>query len=89
MPRGLGFRIDTDEEFRKDAYLFGEAQGRIVVSVSPEKLDAFVELVAASDIDFTNLGEVGGNAIVIDEEEYGSVHTFKEKYDHAIGDMMS
>ncbi|MBK7886056.1 MAG: phosphoribosylformylglycinamidine synthase subunit PurL [Bacteroidetes bacterium] len=89
MPRGLGFRIDTDEEYRKDAYLFGEAQGRIVVSVSPEKLDAFVELVAASDIDFTNLGEVGGNAIVIDEEEYGSVHTFKEKYDHAIGDMMS
>ncbi len=88
MPRGFGFRIDTDEELRKDACLFGESQGRIVVSVSPEKLDAFVEMVAASDVDFTNLGEVGGNAIVINEEEYGSVESFREKYDSALGNLM-
>ena len=34
--------------------------------------------------------EISGQdtAIVIDEEEYGSVHTFKEKYDNSIGDLM-
>lgn len=89
MPRGLGFRIDTDEDFRKDAFLFGEAQGRILVSVSPEKLDAFVELVVAADIDFTNLGEVGGNAIVIDGEEYGNIDHYKNMYDNSLGELMS
>jgi phosphoribosylformylglycinamidine (FGAM) synthase-like enzyme len=35
MPNGLGFEIETDDAIRKDAFLFGEAQGRVVVSVSP------------------------------------------------------
>ncbi|MBL7925169.1 MAG: phosphoribosylformylglycinamidine synthase subunit PurL [Bacteroidia bacterium] len=89
MAGNLGFRIDSDEDFRKDAFLFGEAQGRVIVSVSPEKLDAFVELVASGDVDFTNLGEVGGNALVIDEAEYGSVEFFREHYEQAIGNLMS
>jgi phosphoribosylformylglycinamidine (FGAM) synthase-like enzyme len=33
MPNGLGFDIETDSSIRKDAFLFGEAQGRVVVSV--------------------------------------------------------
>lgn len=41
MPKELGFDIETDKKFRKDAFLFGEAQGRIVVSVSPEQQAAF------------------------------------------------
>ena len=89
MPRGLGFRIDTDEEFRKDAFLFGEAQSRVLVSVNPAKLDEFVEMVASSEVDFTNLGEVGGNAIVIDEEEYGSIEEYKSLYDNAISNLLA
>ena len=33
MAGNLGFAIETDSEIRKDAFLFGEAQGRIVGSV--------------------------------------------------------
>jgi phosphoribosylformylglycinamidine synthase len=89
FPRGIGFRIDTDEEFRKDAYLFGEAQSRVVVTVAPEKLEEFVEMVSASEVDFTNLGETGGNIVMIDEEEYGQIADFKALYDHAIHELMT
>lgn len=88
MPRGLGFRIDTDEDFRKDAYLFGESQSRVVVSVKSEQLDAFVELLAESDVDFTNLGEVSGDSVIIDAIDYGHIREFGLAYDNAIGKLM-
>ena len=89
LPNGLGFRIETDEDLRKDAFLFGESQSRIVVSVHPEKLDAFVELVADSELDFINLGEVTSDQIMIDEINYGTVAEFKDVYENAIGVLMN
>ena len=88
MPNGLGFTIETDDDLRKDAFLFGESQSRIVVSVHPEKLDEFVELVADTDVDFTNLGVVSGTEIMIDATSYGSVEDFKTSFDNSIGEMM-
>jgi phosphoribosylformylglycinamidine synthase subunit PurL len=42
MPRGFGFSITTDPAIRKDAFLFGEAQSRIVVSVAPNHEAALI-----------------------------------------------
>ena len=89
LPNGLGFKIETDEDLRKDAFLFGESQSRILVSVNADKLDAFVELVADSEIDFINLGEVASDQIIIDETNYGTVGEFKDVYDNAIGILMN
>lgn len=89
FPRGIGFRIGTDDEFRKDAFLFGEAQGRVVVTVQPGKLEEFVEMVSASEVDFTNLGETGGDRVLIDDEDYGTLSSFRTMYDNAIQDLMS
>src|SRR5205085_7134833 len=71
MPRGLGFSIETDFDCRADAFLFGEAQSRIVVSVSPEKLDDFVDVLVASDVEFSNLGTITSGELLIDEESFG------------------
>jgi phosphoribosylformylglycinamidine synthase len=68
--------------------LFGESQSRVVVSVRPEKLDAFVETLAETDIDFTNLGEVGSNLVMIDETDYGQIEVFGKLHADSIGDMM-
>jgi phosphoribosylformylglycinamidine synthase len=89
MPNGLGFTIETDEDLRKDAFLFGESQSRILVSVHPDKLDEFVEMVAETDVDFTNLGVVSGTEIMIDGQSYGSVAEFKTSFDNSIGEMMN
>lgn len=89
MPNNLGFKVDTDSDFRKDAFLFGEAQSRVVVSVKPENQEKLVELLSASGIEFTLLGEVTKeNNLVVDEENFGSVAELKNIYDNAIGNIM-
>ncbi len=88
LPNDLGFRIETDEEIRKDAFLFGEAQGRVVVSVSPEKQEAFVELMATSETEFSLLGTVTRGELIIDEESFGSVSEAKGVYSNVLHRIM-
>ncbi len=88
IPRGLGFDIGTDEEVRKDAYLFGEAQGRVVVSVSKEKEDKFIDLMMTKDVEFSYIGDVKGKDIVIDEESFGSVADAKNLYDTSLEQLL-
>ena len=80
LPRTTGFDISTDEDIRKDAFLFGESQSRVAVSVNPEKLDAFVDFIADAEVEFTNLGEVTTGEIKIDGEDFENVSHFKNIY---------
>lgn len=89
MPRGLGFDISSDSEVRKDAFLFGESQGRVVVTVSPDKEDEFVEFMANTDAEFSMLGVVTGKDFIVDEDSLGNVETLTKKYDNAIGDKLA
>lgn len=89
MPRGLGFSIETDFDCRADAFLFGEAQGRIVVSVHPDKLDDFVNFLASTDVEFSNLGSVTGGEISIDESDFGTIVEASVLYNNALGKLMS
>ena len=88
MPRGLGFAIETDFDCRADAFLFGEAQSRVIVTVNYDKLDAFVDLIADSNIEFSNLGTVTDGPLLIDEESFGHINDAKELYENAIGRIM-
>jgi len=88
MAGNLGFAIDTDSEIRKDAFLFGEAQGRIVVSVKPEVQEEFVELLAASGTEFSLLGAVTKNGFVVDDELYDTVSHAKEVYNNVLHHLL-
>ena len=82
FPNKLGFEIGYDDiTIRKDAFLFGEAQGRVVVSVSKEKIDDFETLVKIAS---QKLGTVTLGNIIIDEEIWDSIDVWSEKYDNAI-----
>ena len=83
-PHNFGFDISTDEDIRKDAFLFGESQGRVVVSVNAENMNAFVGFIAESDVEFTNLGEVTSGEIKIDGEDFETISHYKNIYDNAI-----
>ena len=89
MPDNLGFSIDCDTDFRKDAFLFGESQGRVVVSVGEEELNDFLEVLTSDDVDFVNIGEVTDGAIIIDGEQLGDIKIFKTRYDNALGEKFS
>lgn len=85
---GFGFDIEMDSEIRNDAFLFGEAQGRVVVTVTESFSDDFLQLVEGSGVDCTLLGHVTKGRITIDGDEFGEIAEFKAIFDNAIGDKM-
>lgn len=84
----LGFEIETDQDLRKDAFLFGEGQGRVVVSVKPELQGEFVELMATSEIDFTLLGKVSAGDLKVDGISFGSVEESKREINSVLPDLL-
>jgi phosphoribosylformylglycinamidine synthase II len=82
MAFGSGFDVNTDNALRKDAYLFGEAQSRVVVSVAPDKKAAFESALAGAA--FKQIGTVTSGSLKIDGADWGLIAHWKEKYDTAI-----
>jgi phosphoribosylformylglycinamidine synthase II len=88
MHRNLGFSIETDFDCRADAFLFGEAQSRVVVSVNEKNLDQFLDVLSKSDIEWANLGTVTDGEMLIDEQSFGHISEAKEIYENALGELM-
>ena len=86
---GLGFDITLPAEFRKDAVLFGEAASRILVTVSEENKDKFIDLMMLNGCDFDLMGHVTKGGIRVDDEDWGSVSDYQEIYDNALGATLS
>ena len=84
MAGDTGFAIETDPAFRKDAYLFGEAQSRIVVSVTKAKQDDLKSLLTDANIPFTQMGKVTSSRISVDGEDFGEIAGWKELYDTSL-----
>jgi phosphoribosylformylglycinamidine synthase II len=84
----LGFDINTDGDIRKDAFLFGESQSRIVVSVSKEKEDLLIKDLIASKLDFESLGKVTSGLIRIDDDVFGQIDEWKIINEKGILDLM-
>ncbi|MER3463819.1 MAG: phosphoribosylformylglycinamidine synthase subunit PurL [Chitinophagaceae bacterium] len=80
--RELGFDLQTNPSFRKDAYLFGEAQSRVVVSVKTEMMGVFEKSV--KDFPFEKLGVVTNNTVKVNGETWNSIAYWKHLYDTAI-----
>ncbi len=89
MPNNLGFDIVCDKSIRKDAFLFGEAQSRVVVSVSKEKEEAFVNLLKKEAIDFSLLGEVSIGENSIDKQKTRNTKELKNKFDSALANCLN
>jgi phosphoribosylformylglycinamidine synthase II len=89
LPNGLGFNIESDSDIRKDAFLFGEAQGRVVVSVAPADEERFVEMMATSETPFSLLGTVShqGN-LFVDDELYGNITDIRLVYDNVLHSIL-
>jgi phosphoribosylformylglycinamidine synthase len=88
MPRELGFDIVTDAEIREDAFLFGEGQGRVVLTVNEENEDEFLEYMIETGVNFTLLGHVTKGKLMIDDEHFGFISEVKEIYNNALAELM-
>jgi phosphoribosylformylglycinamidine synthase len=87
---GLGFSVaQQNQSIRTDAYWFGEAQSRVVVSVSPSAKKSFEDAVSASGISLELLGEVKGHDVQVNKENWGKLSEWKNNYDEKISSLMS
>ncbi len=89
MVNNLGFEITTEASVRKDAFLFGEAQSRVIVSVSADNTSAIETELKKQNIEFTKLGVVKGKAVVVDNTNYGLISEYKHSFDTSIEGYMN
>jgi phosphoribosylformylglycinamidine synthase len=86
--RNVGIDVAAiDYDLRKDAYWFGEAQSRVVVSVRNDRVNAFLNIIG--DHPYEELGFVTPGAIEVDGMNWGNIVAWKEKYDTAIENILS
>ena len=91
--KNLGFEVDARKlhlSLRNDAYWFGEAQSRVVVTVKDELiLSEIVKKARKEDINVSFLGRVTSGAVHVNGVSFGSIKEWKEKYDTAIEKLLN
>ncbi len=84
MSGNVGFSAHSLEGFRKDAFWFGEAQGRIVVSVVPSTCKQFEKYMEQSNVPFFRIGKVVESNVMIDNGDFEPIDVWENLYNTVI-----
>lgn len=68
-----GFEISVPSEIRSDAFLYGEAGGRVTVSIKSGMEEQLKNICSQFSIPVLHLGKTGGDAALINGENIGSI----------------
>jgi phosphoribosylformylglycinamidine synthase II len=85
--RELGFSLLTKGGLRKDGFLFGEGQSRVVVTVALENQERFEK--SLQGLPAEKIGVVTSGEIVVDGDFWGTIDWWKDKYEGAIENYLS
>ncbi|HLW47523.1 MAG TPA: phosphoribosylformylglycinamidine synthase subunit PurL [bacterium] len=75
MPSRIGARVALPAAGRHDAVLFGEAIGRVVVSVRPDGITKLLEFARRFDVPVQVIGTVGGGRLVVGAADVSGAST--------------
>jgi len=89
LPGGLGFDVTSPAEIRGDAFLFGESQSRVVVSVSSEQETRFLDYMMDSGIHFSALGHVTKEELRIDDVSFGFIADYARDFEKSLERILS
>ena len=89
MAGGVGFSIACPQGLRKDGFLFGEAQSRVLVSVTPNRCADFEAKMSEVETPVLQLGKTTAEELVIDKENWGNMKEWKQKYEERIARAMA
>jgi phosphoribosylformylglycinamidine synthase len=89
MQHQLGFEINSTANVRKDAFLFGEAQSRVIVSCAASKTEVLKAIADKHGVAFNVLGTVKGNACVVDGNNFGTVADYANSYNTKLETIMN
>lgn len=88
MVRKLGFDIRTPSSLRRDAFLFGEGQGRVAVSAAEENITEICTLANTHKVPVENIGSVTSGKLLVDGDDFGSLDHYGSLYDSTLGNIM-
>ncbi len=88
LPCGLGFDVTSPAEIRGDAFLFGESQSRVVVSVSPQQETRFLDFMMETGMHFSALGHVTKQELRIDDISFGFISDYARDFESALEHML-
>lgn len=89
LTNSLGFDITSDAEIRLDAFLFGESQGRVVVSVNPHHENDFIDYLMSVNFPFSTLGHVTNAEMRVDDVSFGFIEDIKKTFLTSIENKMN
>jgi len=93
-PMGGVVAVDAGD-VRLDAYLFGESQSRVLVSVPAESLDRLKQLAHEAEVPFYHLGTTDGDRLQVRLTKTGetiidlTIEEMREKYRSGLGIAMA
>lgn len=82
---GLGFDITSSSDQRLNHFLYNEHQSRIVITIRSEQRAAINTICERLNIQHTAIGQVQGDSITINGENYGYVKDWHSLYSNALG----
>lgn len=85
----VGFEIKSYDKVRKDAFLFGESQSRVVITCNRNDEQKVIELLEKNGSKGNVIGTVKGNALIVDGENFGSVTDYNNLYNNSLGAMLN
>ena len=88
MYNNLGFSIKTNNQVRKDAFLFGESPSRVIVSISKGKEEQFENHLSSTNTIFSKIGHVTSGEILVNDKSFGNNKDYKKIYDSSISKKM-
>jgi len=82
--RDLGCRVSLRADLRADALLFGEDASRIVVSYPASARDKVAAICKAAGAPLEEIGQVGGNALIVEGVLEAKVADLREPWSSAL-----
>lgn len=90
MIRDLSFNISHGRtKLRNDAFLFGESQGRIVVTVKDEKCEEVISYLKNLNVKFLKLGVVTNENIKVNDVDFGSIADYAKIYNTSLENKLA
>ena len=89
LPGGLGFDVTSPAEIRGDAFLFGESQSRVVVSVTADQETNFLDYMMETGLHFSALGHVTKEELRVDDVSFGFISDYARDFENALEHLLS
>ena len=75
---GIGVKIHLDEKDVSPKFLFGEDQGRYIISVPDELISDILRILESKNIFFQKIGKTSGTKIIINNSEEIEIKSLKK-----------